>query len=174
MEKQAAAIAKLIDISQGKQLSVKASKTLTGELSEEGVVKMFNEASKEFTQNEVDKDAIKRAYVTSDIYNFLVDNKLATTAKNSAVNIDSNTMYRFKNFVLHEVPDARFVGAENAYFVVDGIGKAFAGFNEYRALTENTDFFGVALQSLVKYGTYIPDGNSKAILKGKLAAVTTP
>lgn len=73
-------------------------------------------------------------------------------------------------FLLHEVPDSRFVKGENAYFVADNIGKAFAGFNEYRVLTENTEFFGVALQSLIKYGTYVPDTNGKAIVKGKLTA----
>lgn len=168
MEKQSIAIAKLIDASAGAQLSKNANKTFTGELTEVGVTKMFNDAAKEFTQNEVDTDVVKRAYVTSDVYNFLVDSKLATTAKNSLVNIDSNTLYSFKGFLLHEVPDARFTKGENAYFVADGIGKVFAGFNEYRALTENTGFFGVALQSLVKYGSYIPESNYKAIFKGKL------
>lgn len=52
--------------------------------------------------------------------------------------------------------------------MADGIGKVFARFNEYRALTENTGFFGVALQSLVKYGSYVPESNYKAIFKGKL------
>lgn len=173
MEKQSAAIAKLIDTAAGNQLSEKASKTLTGDLTEAGITKMFNDASKEFTQNEVDTDIVKRAYVTSDIYNFLVDSKLATTAKNSTVNIDSNTLYSFKGFLLHEVPDARFIKGENAYFVADNIGKVFAGFNEYRALTDNVGFFGVALQSLVKYGTYVPEGNAKAIVKGKLKEPTT-
>lgn len=171
MEKQAAAIAKLIDMAAGNRLSAMAGKTLTGDLTEDGVTKLFNDAAKEFTQNEVDTDIVKRAYVTSDVYNFLVDSKLATTAKNSLVNIDENALYSFKGFLLHEVPDARFKTGENAYFVADSIGKVFAGFNEYRALTENTEFFGVALQSLVKYGTYVPDTNKKAIVKGKL---TTP
>ncbi len=31
---------------------------------------MFNDASAEFTNNEVDPDIAKRAYVTSEIYNF--------------------------------------------------------------------------------------------------------
>lgn len=170
MEKQSIAIAKLIDMAAGNQLSAMASKTLTGELTEDGVTKMFNEASKVFTQNEVDTDVVKRAYITSDVYNFLVDSKLATTAKNSTVNIDTNQYYMFKGFVLHEVPDARFKPGENAYFVADNIGKVFAGFNEYRAITDNPAFFGVALQSLVKYGTYVPDTNKKAIVKGKLVA----
>lgn len=172
MEKQTAAIAKLIDSACGSRISSMASKTLTGELTEAGVTKMFNDASKEFTQNEVDTEIAKRAYVTSDVYNFIVDSNLATTAKRSTVNIDDNSLYSFKGFLLHEVPDARFNAKENAYFVADSIGKAFAGFNEYRVLTENTGFFGVALQSLVKYGTYVPETNAKAIVKGKLTAPT--
>lgn len=171
MEKQAAAIAKLIDAACAKRISGMAAKSLTGSLTEEGVVELFNAANKEFTQNEVDTDIVKRAYVTSDIYNFLVDSKLATTAKNSSVNVDTNQYYMFKGFVLHEVPDARFVGSENAYFVADSIGKAFAGFNEYRTLTENADFFGAVMQSLIKYGTYVPDSNKKAIVKATLSEV---
>lgn len=172
MEKQSAAIAKLIDISAGNQLSTKAGKTFTGDLTEDDIVTVFNGVSNLFTQNEVDTDILKRAYITSDIYNFLVDSKLATTAKNSDVNIDGNVLYRFKGFLLHEVPDARFVKGENAYFSADHIGKVFAGFNEYRMLTENTDFFGAAFQSLVKYGSFVPDGNSKAIAKAKLKLPT--
>lgn len=111
MEKQTIAIAKLIDASAGAQLSKNASKTFTGELTEAGVTKMFNDASKAFTQNEVDTDVVKRAYVMFDIYNFLVDSKLATTPKSSLVNIDANTLYSFKGFLLHEVPDTLFVKA---------------------------------------------------------------
>lgn len=172
MEKQSAEIAKIIDMACGKQISSNATKTLTGELTEAGVTKLFNEASKEFTQNEVDTEIVKRAYVTSDVYNFLVDSKLATTAKNSTVNIDVNGLYMFKGFLLHEVPNARFIDGENAYFVADHIGKVFAGFNEYRAISENVEFFGVALQSLIKYGTYVPEKNGKAIVKAKLTEVT--
>lgn len=66
----------------GKQISSNATKSLVGELTEAGVTKLFNEASKEFTQNEVDTEIVKRAYVTLDVYNFLIESKLATTAKN--------------------------------------------------------------------------------------------
>lgn len=174
MEKQTAAIAKLIDVAVGSRISTSAGTTFTGELTTSGVVKMFNDASKYFTNNEVDTDVVKRAYVTSDVYNFLVDNELAKTDKNAQVNVGDNLLYKFKGFLLHEVPDARFKAGENAYFVADGIGKAFAGFNEYRALTEHPDFFGTALQSLVKYGTYVPDKNKKAIAKGKLTVPVPP
>lgn len=175
MEKQSSAIALLIDSTAGDRISTSAGKTLTGELTEAGVTKMFNDASKYFTNNEVSSDVIKRAYVTSDVYNFLVDNDLAKTDKNAQVNVGDNTLYKFKTFFLEEVPDARFKTGENAYFVADGIGKVFAGFNEYRALTEHPGFFGTALQSLIKYGSYVPDKNKKAIAKGKLTApVETP
>lgn len=174
MEKQSAAIAKLIDVAVGARISAAAGSTFTGELTEAGVTKMFNDASKYFTNNEVDTDIVKRAYVTSDVYNFLVDSELAKTDKNAQVNVGDNTLYKFKGFFLEETPDARFKTDENAYFVADGVGKAFAGFNEYRALTEHPDFFGTALQSLVKYGTYVPDKNKKAIAKGKLTVPTPP
>lgn len=61
---------------------------------------------------------------------------------------------------------------ENAYFVTDHIGKVFAEFNEYRAISENVEFFGVALQSLIKYRTYVPEKNGKAIVKAKLTEGT--
>jgi len=168
MEKQAGLIARLINEPCGKKLSQKVGRTLTGTLTEDGVTKIFYQASKKFNLREVIDIHVKCAYVTSDTYNFLIDSKLATTAKNSSVNVDQNTLYSFKRFLLHEVPDARFTKGENAYFIADNISKAFAGFNEYRALTDNLDFFGVAMQSIIKYGTYVPDNNSKAIVKGIL------
>ncbi|KRM79477.1 major capsid protein [Lapidilactobacillus dextrinicus DSM 20335] len=174
MEKQSAAIALLIDATAGARISASAGSTFTGELTEAGVTKMFNDASKYFTNNEVSSDIVKRAYVTSDVYNFLVDSDLAKADKSAQVNIGDNVLYKFKGFFLEETPDARFKASENAYFVADGIGKVFAGFNEYRALTEHPGFFGTALQSLIKYGSYVPDKNKKAIAKGKLTVPTPP
>lgn len=168
-EKQAAAIAKLIDSSLGTALSKNAGKTLElKEVKTEAITALFNAASKEFTNNEVNSDVTRLAYVTSDIYNELVDSDLAKTDKNAQVNVGDNALYKFKGFVLIETPDNRFATGEVAYFTAVGIGKSFAGFNEYRALDEVPDFFGVALQSLVKYGSYIPVPNKKAIVKATL------
>ncbi|PQE64721.1 capsid protein [Enterococcus faecium] len=169
-EKQGAKIMRLIDLSLGAKISASAAKTLTlSTIDKDAVTKMFNDASAEFTNNEVDPDIAKRAYVTSEIYNFLVDSELAKTDKNAQVNIGDNTLYKFKGFFLVETPDGRFATGDIAYFAADGIGKPFTGFNEYRVLTEVPEFFGVAMQSLVKYGSYVPDANKKAIVKAKKA-----
>ncbi|MEG8004562.1 capsid protein, partial [Listeria monocytogenes] len=85
-----------------------ASETLSGTLNEDGLTKLFNDARKKLINNNVSKDIVWRAYVTADVYNLLVDSKLATTAKKSSVNIDENELYKFKGFVLEEYPDVYF------------------------------------------------------------------
>ncbi|MTU22417.1 capsid protein, partial [Parasutterella excrementihominis] len=67
-----------------KALSTAASETLSGTLNEDGLTKLFNDARKKLINNNVSKDIVWRAYVTADVYNLLVDSKLATTTKKSA------------------------------------------------------------------------------------------
>ena len=154
----------------GKAISANASETLTGELTEDGVTKLFAEAHKKFVNNKVSTTIQRVAYVNSDIYNFLIDSKLATTAKNSAANVDNQTLYRFKGFELEELPDDQFVAGEHAYFTAIGIGVAGVGIEVARAM-DSESFNGVALQGAGKYANYIPEKNKKAIIKAKL---TTP
>lgn len=153
----------------GKAISDNASETLTGELTESGVTKMFADAHKEFVNNKVSSSIAKVAYVTADVFNFLVDNDLAKTDKNSSVNIDNQTMYRFKGFELVELADDQFQTGENAYFTAIGIGVAGVGIEVARAI-DSEDFNGTALQGAGKYAKYIPEKNKKAILKAKLTA----
>ena len=94
------------------------------------------------------------AYVTSDVYDFLIDSKLATTAKNSSANIDEQSLYKFKGFVLEETPDEYFRVGEQVMFVVDGVGIAGVGLQIVRAIDAD-DFYGVAIQGAGKYGKYI-------------------
>lgn len=150
-----------------KALSANASKTLTGNLDEEGVIKTFNEASKIFLNNKVAKGLPRVAYVNADVYNFLVDSKLASTSKNSTVNIDGNEYRVFKGFILDELPDDYFQKGENIVFAADNVGVAGVGIEIYRML-DSEDFAGVAIQSAAKFGKYIPEKNKKAILKAKL------
>lgn len=150
-----------------KALSDNASKTLAGNLDEEGIVKTFNEASKIFVNNKVARGIARVAYVTSDVYNFIVDSKLATTAKNATVNIDGNEYTKFKGFILVELADEYFQKGENIVFAADNVGVAGVGIEVYRML-DSEDFAGVAIQSAAKYGKYIPEKNKKAILKAKL------
>lgn len=154
-----------------KALSDAAHKTLTGKLTEEDVVKTFNEASKIFVNNKVSKDVGRVAYVTSDVYNFIVDAKLVSTGKGSTVNIDDNEYYKFKGFILDELADEYFQKGENIIFAADNVGVAGVGIEIYRML-DSEDFAGVAIQSAGKFGKYIPEKNQKAVVKAKLAAAT--
>lgn len=154
-----------------KALSEAAHKTLTGKLTEEDVIKTFNDASKLFVNNKVSKNVARVAYVTSDVYNFIVDAKLVSTGKGSTVNIDDNEYYKFKGFILDEIADEYFQKGENVVFAADNVGAAGVGIEIYRML-DSEDFAGVAIQSAGKFGKYIPEKNQKAIVKAKLAAVT--
>lgn len=150
-----------------KALSANASKTLTGNLDEDGIVKTFNEASKIFVNNKVARGIARVAYVTSDVYNAIVDSKLVTTAKNATVNIDGNEYTKFKGFILAELAEEYFQKGENIVFAADNVGVAGVGIEVYRML-DSEDFAGVAIQSAAKFGKYIPEKNKKAILKAKL------
>lgn len=150
-----------------KALSDNASKTLAGNLDEDGVIKTFNEASKIFLNNKVAKGVPRVAYVNADVYNFLIDSKLVSTAKGATVNIDGNEYSKFKTFILDVLPDDYFQKGENIVFAADNVGVAGVGIEIYRML-DSEDFAGVAIQSAAKFGKYIPEKNKKAILKAKL------
>lgn len=150
-----------------KALSDNASKTLTGQLTEDGVSKLFAEAHKEFINNKVSKDIDWVAYVNADVYNFIVDHKLATSSKKSSADIDNQTVLKFKGFILNELADVYFQSGEQAMFAADNVGVVGVGVEVYR-LIDSEDFAGVAIQAAAKYGKYIPEKNRKAILKAKL------
>lgn len=150
----------------GKALSDNAGKTLEVELNEEGVKKLFADAHKEFTNNKIKKNLVRRAYVNSDVYAILVDSNLTTTAKNSSVNIDDNTLMKFKGFVIEELADEYFEEGEVAKFAVDGIGTAGVGIQVVRTI-DATDFYGTAIQGLGKYAKYISENNKKGIIIAK-------
>lgn len=162
-----AAWAEHVDAMLGKALSDNASETLEGELTEEGVVKAFVDARKAFVNNKVSRNVAWVAYVNTDVFNLLVDSKLATTAKNSSANIDNQTLYAFKGFLLQEIQDDAFETGEQIYFAADNVGVVGIGIETARVL-DSEDFNGVALQGAGKYGKYIPEKNKKAILKAKL------
>lgn len=167
----AVAWAENYDAVMSKELSDNADETLTGDLTEEGVTKLFADARKKFVNNKVSNSVAWVAYVNADIYNFLIDSKLATTDKNSSVNVDEQSIYKFKGFVLVELPDDKFQEGEQAYFVADNVGVAGIGIPVARTM-DSEDFAGVALQGAGKLGKYIPEKNKKAILKATLTEST--
>ncbi|MDM8212789.1 capsid protein [Enterococcus hirae] len=162
-----------VDSFLGKVISDNAGKTLTGELSEVGVTKLFADAHKEFINNGVSEAIAWVAYVNADVFNFLIDSKLATTAKSSSANVDEQVLYKFKGFILEELPDAKFQTGEQVYFVADNVGVVGIGIQVARTM-DSEDFAGTAIQAAAKYGKYIPDANKKAILKAKLTAPAAP
>lgn len=156
-----------VDKLLGKAISDAASETLEAALTADGVTKLFADAHKKFVNNDVSENIAHVAYVNADVYNLLVDSGLTTTAKNSTVNIDNQTVEKFKGFVIVEMADSKMQTDEVAYFVADGVGVAGVGVQVARAM-DSEAFAGTLLQAAAQYGKYIPEDNKKAILKAKL------
>lgn len=148
-----------------KTIEASASKTLTGELTVEGVSKVFSDAYKEFVNNEVSDTISWVAYVKADVYNLLIDSNLTTTLKNSSVDIDNQSITMFKGFEVVVVGDNKMTS--DAYFVADNVGAAGIGVNVARAM-DSEDFAGVVIQAAASLGKYIPEKNKKAILKATI------
>lgn len=139
-------------------LSKGAHASVTG-----GVVQVFNEARKIFTNNRINRKLGRTAYITPEVYNYLVDNNLTTTAKHSSANVDQGTLTMFKGFILEEVPEDYFEGDSNIYFAVDNIAILGVGISIARTL-DSHEFAGIALQGAGKYADYLPETNEKAII----------
>lgn len=158
-----------LNVYMSKLLSKNAGKTLTTSLTEDAVTNLFYEARKEFVNIKVAKNITWMAYVTPELYNLLIDSKLATTAKNSSANIDNQEIYKFKGFVLEELPEEYFQKGDVAIFVPDNIGVVGIGLQTYRIL-DATDFYGVTIQGAGQTASYIPEKNKKAIIKAQVGA----
>lgn len=152
------------DLLMATELSTKASSEITAALTSKEVTDSFNDVRKEFINSKVSKNIGWVAYVSSDVYSFLVDSELAKVDKGSSVNMDNGDVYKFKNFILSELPDTKFVGLENAYFAPDNVGVVGIGIPLARAM-DSEDFGGVALQGAGKLGKFIPAKNFPAIIK---------
>lgn len=121
---------------------------------------LFNEVDDKVTQLELATENVT-AYVSSEIYNKIIDSPLATTGKSSAVNVDANRILEFKGFKIVKVPTA-YLGAKKAIFTPDNVGRAFVGISTMRTI-DAIDFDGLDLQGAGKDGIYIPTENKKAI-----------
>lgn len=151
----------------GKAIAANASETITNELTEQGVVDTFNKARKAFVVNKVSKNVNWTAYVTSDVFNLLVDSDLAKTFKGSSVNVDNGEIYKFKGFELVEVGEKGEALVNDIYFTADGVGVSGLALEETRA-GETLDYAGTIIVSVSKLGKYIPEANKKAIIVADL------
>lgn len=167
LELQAQAKTQLFNKKHGAFISSVAAETKTlASYTADAVLALFNELSKYYTN--IQAVGTRKAKVTSDLYNAIVDHPLMTTAKGSSANIDENGVAKFKGFLIEEVPDEMFAEGECAYVYIENVGKAFTGINTARTI-EAHDFDGRALQGAGKAGEYILPANKKAVCK-----VTSP
>src|SRR5690625_2039097 len=132
--------------------------------NDDAVNKLFNDMRKHFVNNKVRNNLTRVAKVSPDLYAYLVDNKLATTAKHSSANVDTGEIYQYKGFLLEEFAETDFQEGDIAYAYATGIAKAFTGINTARTI-ESHDFDGVQLQGHGKAGEYIPEQNKIAVVK---------
>ena len=167
LELQAQAKTMKFNTAHGAFISASAGKTIPlADYTADKVLALFNELSKYY--NNIEAVGTRKAKVTSDLYNAIVDHPLMTSAKGSSANIDSNGVAKFKGFIIEEVPDAMFAAGECCYTYIEGVGKAFTGINTARTV-ESEDFDGIALQGAGKAGEYILPDNKKAVAKVTIA-----
>lgn len=157
MVKHAQALIQRSNVAYGAAL-VAAGTALTANGTD--VQALFNEADDKVTQLELATENVT-AYVSSAVYNKIIDSSLATTGKSSAVNVDANSILEFKGFKIVKVPDA-YLGGKQAIFAPDNVGRVFVGISTMRTI-DAIDFDGVELQGAGKDGIYIPSENNKAI-----------
>ena len=168
LELQARAKTQRFNVKHGAFISSVAGMTvaLSG-YTADAVLALFNKLSKYY--NNIQAVGTRKAKVTSDLYNAIVDHPLMTSAKGSSANIDENGVAKFKGFLIEEVPDEMFAEGECCYTYIAGVGKAFTGINTARTI-ESEDFDGVALQGAGKAGEYILPDNKKAVCKVTISA----
>lgn len=168
LELQARAKTQKFNAAHGAFISASAGKTEPlADYSADSVLALFNALSKYFTN--IEAVGTKKAKVTPDLYNAIVDHPLMTSAKGSSANIDANGVAKFKGFIIEEVPENMFAEGECCYAYIAGVGKAFTGINTARTI-ESEDFDGVALQGAGKAGEYVLPDNKKAVVKVTITA----
>lgn len=163
LELQARAKTSAFNNAHGKFISSSAAKTVSiASYASDAILAAFNDLSAYF--NNIEAIGTKKAKVNSSMYNAIVDHPLSTTSKNSNVNIDENSVLKFKGFIIEEVPDGLFQDKECCYAYIEGVAKAFTGINTARTI-ESEDFDGMALQGAGKAGEFILPDNKKAVAK---------
>lgn len=146
-----------------RQFNVAMGKALAAAGNDLGKITDINTLFETVVEKYTDLEVIApvRAYVTATVYNSIIDLANVTTAKNSAVNIDTNGMVSFRGITITKVP-TQYMGGKAVIFAPDNIARLFTGINITRTI-QAIDFAGVELQGAGKYGTFILDDNKKAI-----------
>lgn len=160
---QAQAKVQQFDDKGGAFISSVASKSFKlGAINDNSILKLFNDLSAEYTN--IEAIGTRIAWVVPALYNAIIDHPLTTSAKKSGANIDENELFKFKGFLIKEVPEAKFEEGELAYVSIAGVGKQFTGINTARTI-ESEEFDGVAFQGAGKAGEFILPANKAAVVK---------
>ena len=163
LELQSQAQTRRMNIENGKFIAENAGHTETlSDTTEDAVKELFNKLDAYYLENEV--IAQVTAFVNAEVFNALTDASITTTGKSSSIDIDTNGLPRYKDFILVKTPE-KYLGEGNvALFVANGVVIPFVGIETARTF-ESIDFDGVQLQAAAKGGTFILDDNKKAIVK---------
>lgn len=163
LELQAQAKTRLFNTKHSAFIAASAGKEeQLADYSADKVLALFNALHAYFVN--IEAVGTKKAKVNTELYNAIVDHPLTTAAKKSGANVDANSILKFKDFEIEEVPDAMLAEGTCCYAYIAGVGKAFTGINTARTV-ESEDFDGRALQGAGKAGEYILPANKKAVVK---------
>lgn len=158
-----------MNVANGLYLSTNAANAkVISEITDATVTTVFNELSEYQTNKLVVGQSI--AYVRPDLYNKIVDLGLTTTGKNSKVNIDTNTIVEFKDFLIKKTPAQFFQANEIAYIAPRDVAINYVGIETVRTHSDSR-YAGLLLQGASKTGSFILDDNKVAISKVTLTPI---
>lgn len=162
-ELQAIALTRLSNSRIGKYLSQVAHKELIlSDYTAEKVSDLFNQASADFTENEIDGNLY--AYVTPTLFNAMIDLIQFKSLTGASVDVNNNKLINYKGFAVESTPSKYFATGDVAYFTAEKIVIPFIGI-QYSRTIEDSRFGGQLLQSAVKGGQYIQDENTIGVVK---------
>lgn len=150
-----------VEIGKFLNASAKATEALA-DFKEDTIKALFNKLDAYYTDLEV--TAAITVYLRPEFYSAIVDMASNTSAKGSSVSVDTNGLYKYKDFILAKTPTKYFPEGTIALFSPDGIAIPFVGISTARTI-EATDFDGVLLQAAAKGGTYMLEDNKQAVVK---------
>lgn len=163
LDLQAVALTERFNDKHSEFISESAGKEITAEeITEDSIAEIFTKLARHYRNKRVVGQRV--ANVNTVLYNKIIEHPLTTSSKSSSADIDGNTIYMFKSFVIRETPDDLFQDGEVAYTYVANIARAFTGINTTRTIPSE-DFDGKALQGAGKAGEFIPEDNKQAVAK---------
>lgn len=147
----------------GQHLSDNAKKALTlADYTPENVSKLFDTASKYFKNKLITGN--RYAFVTPDLWNAMVSMIQFKSLSGAVVDVNNDTLMKYKGFIISEEPDQYFNEKDVAYFTAEQVVIPFVGIELSRTM-EDSNIAGQLLQTAVKGGQFTQEENKEAIVK---------